>query len=151
LVTLPAVYSPDPVGNLPRWPSGEVKSHSIFGAVAMSLVVAACSLSGGAEANGGLRPFQVEVERPDGEPLFELGADGVRLELFDLGDCALIIEEIPGYGFLVDEFCPIAFPAPVTSSFDIPTCPFTDFGDEWADRLPVFAAGRTLNRLRLSV
>lgn len=121
-----------------------MKPQTTVRIVAMCVALAACASAGQVD-DSGLLPFGEQVERPDGQPLYLLEGDGVQVELYDLGDCALIIEEVPEYGFLVDEFCPAVRPDPRSSLFTTPNCPQSDFGDECRDWLPQFTVGRTLD------
>ena len=116
--------------------------HRISLAV-LALVAAGCS-NGAVSEDAQLLPFQDSVVRPGGGPLWELEFDGVSVELFDLGECALIIETVPEYGILVDEICLPAEASPVTTMFETPNCPYADFGDECVDWLPELVAGRTV-------
>jgi hypothetical protein len=120
---------------------GQVKPQVILGTIALVVVGGACDVS---DPTPRTHPFVTEVDRPAGAPLFDIEADGVRLELYDRGDCALIIETVPDYGILVDEVCPTSLEPPAGSSFDTPNRPVADFGDECRDWLPVFTAGRTV-------
>jgi len=108
----------------------------------MVMLLASC---GGEKPVAGTLPFLDDVPRPSGEALFALESEGVTVELFAHGECATIIETVPGYGILLDEFCPEVLEPPFSRSFDTPNCPVTDFGDECGHWLPQFTVGRTVD------
>jgi hypothetical protein len=111
-------------------------------AAAVCLLAVACSDE---TVEPPLLPFAESIERSASGPLLSMETDGVRLDVYSHGNCATIIEYVPDYGYLVDDFCP---PPPVATafgqSFGTPNCPFTDFGDECRDWLPQFVVGRTV-------
>lgn len=109
--------------------------------VVLGLIMAACADDEAPTLLG----FAESVDRPSREPLLSMGSEGVTIEVFVDGDCARIIEEVPGYGYLVDDFCPPPPAAdPFGDRFGTPNCPLNDFGDECGDWLPKFVVGRTV-------
>ena len=103
-----------------------------------AVLMAGCS--GGGTAEPRLLPFTDSVDRDEAEALLSMEADGVTIDVYDDGDCVIVVEYVPDYGYLEDEFCP----AEPGRRFGTPNCPVGDFGDECQRWLPVFDVGRTI-------
>lgn len=109
------------------------------------LVVLVAGCTSGDDLEPGQLPFVESVGRDRSEALLSTEADGVTVDVYDDGGCVTIVEHVPDYGYLEDEFCPSAPTADALgASFRTPNCPFTDFGDECRRWLPEFVIGHTV-------
>ncbi len=90
-------------------------------------------------------PFVDEPKPPAAAPVLSMQSDDVVIDVYDVGECAVIVEFVPEYGYLVDEFCP-GTPSsdPLGARFGSPACPVTGFGDECQRWLPRFVVGKTI-------
>lgn len=109
----------------------------------VGLGLAACV---GPEEIPELLPFVDSVERPAARALLSAESDGITIDVYSEGGCATIVEFVPEYGYLVDEFCPSSpTPSPFGAQFSTPKCPVIDFGDECGNELPTYVIGRTVD------
>ena len=115
-----------------------------FWVLALVLVgLAGCS--GEPELTPGTLPFVESLDLGSATPVLSMESDGVTIDVYDGGPCSTVVEHVPGYGYLVDEFCPGAPSAdPSGARFSTPNCPVTDFGDECQRWLPTFTVGHTV-------
>jgi hypothetical protein len=118
-----------------------LKIHGIIVVSVLTLIAGACTH----EEHATPLPFVDSVAPVAEAASLSMDSDGVSVDVYGTGGCVTIVEHVPEYGYLEDEFC-VSDPTsdPYGKRFTTPACPVSNFGDECPRWLSQSTIGRTV-------